>query len=104
MQNLVMMVLLSVVALALITGLFVFLGMRWNALIAGAVMYLLFGGFVAMAQFAGAGGCPSWRTDGVFIPILAWPGDFYVHVVVGDITARRYLIPRTCELPVSTAR
>lgn len=104
MQNLVMMVLLSVVALALITGLFVFLGMRWNALIAGACIYLLFGGFVAMSQFAGAGGCPSWRTDGVFIPIIAWPGDFYVNVVVGDITARRYLIPRTCELPASTVR
>ncbi|MCD2175717.1 hypothetical protein [Rhizobium sp. C4] len=104
MQNLLMMVLLSVVAYALITGLFVFLGMRWNALIAGAVLYLLFGGFVAMAQFAGAGACPSWRTDGVLIPVLAWPGDFYVNVVTGDITARRYLIPRTCELRVSMVR
>ncbi len=37
------------------------------------------------------------------IPILAWPGDFYVNVVTGDISARRYLIPRTCELPASTA-
>jgi hypothetical protein len=104
MQNSVMMVLLSVIALALISGLFVILGMRWKAPIAGAVIYLVFGGFVAMSQFAGAGGCPSWRTDGVMIPILAWPGDFYVNVVAGDITARRYLIPRTCELPGSTAR
>lgn len=104
MQNLVMMVVLCVVALALITGLFVFLGMRWNALIAGAIVYLLFGGFVAMSQFAGAGACPSWRTEGVLVPLLAWPGDFYVNVVAGDITARRYLIPRTCELPASPER
>ncbi len=55
---------------------FVFLGMGWKSLIAGSVLYLLFGGFVAMAQFAGAGGCPTWRTDGVMIPILAWPGTF----------------------------
>lgn len=103
MQNVAMMVLLSLVALALMTGLFVFLGMRWNALIAGAVLYLLFGGFVAMSQFAGAGGCPTWRPDGVLIPVLAWPGDFYVNVIVGPISARRYLIPRTCELPASSA-
>lgn len=104
MQNIAIMIALSLVALGLITGLFVFLGMRWNALIAGAVIYLLFGGFVAMAQFAGAGGCPTWRADGVLIPVLAWPGDFYVNVVAGDISARRYLIPRTCEVAPSTAR
>ncbi len=52
MQNVAMMVLLSVIALALISGLFVFLGMGWKSLIAGSVLYLLFGGFVAMAQFA----------------------------------------------------
>ena len=103
MQNVAMMVLLSVVVLALITGLFVFLGMRWHALTAGAVVYLLFGGFVAVSQFAGGGGCPTWRTDGVWKPILTWPGDFYVNVVVGDITARRYLIPRTCEIPSAAA-
>lgn len=101
MQNIAMMVILSAVALALITGLFVFLGMRWNALIAGAIVYLLFGGFVAISQFAGAGACPSWRTEGVLIPLLAWPGDIYLNVVAGDITPRRYLIPRTCEMPAS---
>lgn len=103
MQNVAILAALSFVALALFTGLFLSLGMRWNAFTAGAVFYLLFGGFVATAQFAGAGACPTWRTEGMFVPLLAWPGDFYLNVVVGDISMRRYLIPRTCETASNTA-
>lgn len=99
MPNIAMMVLLSVVVVALLVGLFAFLGMRWHALTAGVAVYLLFGGFVAFAQYAARGGCPSWRTDGYWMAVVAWPGDFYANVIDGSVTARRYLIPRTCEVP-----
>jgi hypothetical protein len=98
MQDIAMMVLWSVVVLALFTGLFRFLGMGRNSITGGVVLYLVFGGFVAGAQFAGGGGCPTWRTPSdAWKAVLAWPGDIFVNVVTGDISARRYFIPHTCE-------
>lgn len=98
-----MMVLWSVVVLGLLVGLFVFLGMRFHAITAGVVLYLVFGGFVAGSQYAGGGECPTWRSQSdIWKPILAWPGDIFVNVVTGPISARRYLIPRTCETAAVT--
>lgn len=93
-----MFVVVSLVVLMLLIGLFRFLGLRWHAVTAGLVLYLVFGGFVAGTQLAGGGECPTWRNDGYWKAIVGWPGDFYDNVVAGPISARRYLIPRTCEL------
>lgn len=93
-----MLVILPAVVLALLLILFRFLGFRWHAITVSVIMYLLFGAFIASAQVSSFGGCQPWRVDGYWWPIVDWPGDIYQNVWSGDVSARRYLLPRTCEV------
>lgn len=90
-------ILSPIVVLGLLALLFRFLGMGWHALTAAVVVYLAFGSFVAVAQTSGGGMCESWRTGDYWQPVINWPGDIYANVLAGDISFRRYFIPRTCE-------
>lgn len=67
------------------------------AAIGALVIYLIIGGFIAMAQTGGGGACQSWRHGGYWKPLVNWPGDIVSNVYFGDISLRQYFIPRTCE-------
>lgn len=103
MPNAVMALILPIVVLLLLTAAFLGLGAPRGAFIGAVVAYLFIGMFIASAQFGGAGGCPSWRTDGFWWPLVDWPGDIYQNVLEGNISPRRYLIPKTCEEPAGQA-
>lgn len=99
MLDAVMALILPIVVLILLAAAFLVMLAPRGSFIAAVIVYLIMGMFIASAQFGGAGGCPSWRTDGFWWPVVDWPGDIYQNVVVGNISLRRYLIPKTCEAP-----
>jgi hypothetical protein len=99
MLDAVMALILPIVVLFLLAAAFLVmmaLPLR-GAFIAAGISYFIIGLFIAAAQFGGTGICPSWRSDGAWWPIVDWPGDIYLNVFAGDLSFRRYLIPKTCE-------
>lgn len=98
MLNALMAVILPIVVLLVLTIVFLVLMAPRGAFIGAVFIYLMFGLFIASAQFSGGGECPSWRVDGYWWPIVDWPGDIYQNVWAGEVSMRQYLIPRTCEL------
>jgi hypothetical protein len=105
MQNLVAALVLPLVVLFIFLLIFRIVSEWGNAARFAVSFYLVFGVFIAASQVGGAGGCPSWRDGGYWWPIIDWPADIYQNVWNGNVTLRRYLIPRTCEeVPGQPAR